>query len=274
LQAQERTDGAGPYIAELIELRRRAAQAQDADAKTLNDYAWLLLTCEPEEFRDAVTALQFTEEAVRLSGRQDMLVLDTLALAQRMTGDLLAAIETQKEAIALLASHEFMERAPLEKTLAELYKETGDLGALEEWYRGSLAETRAFMPAGSFAVGLSLNSLGQFLLEQARYTEAEPVFREAAEIARMTLPENHWRISHVESTLGRSLIGQGRFEEAEPLVVDAYRNMLDNQRVPAEFVREALEQVVWLYTDWHKPDEATRFREMLPSDGPINGSGS
>jgi tetratricopeptide (TPR) repeat protein len=266
LQAQDKTEGAAPYIAELIELRRRAAQAQDADADALNEYSWLLLSCEPEELRDPATALEFAQEAVRLSGRQDALVLDTLAVAQRMNGDLRAAIETQKEAITLLAPSEFVERAPLEKTLAELYKEAGDFDGLEEWYRDSLARTRSSMPAVSLAVGLSLGRLGDFLLERERYEEAEPVLREVVDIARTALPENHWRISYVESTLGRSLIGQARYREAEPLVVDAYMHILDNPRVPGEIVREVLDQVVWLYTAWDKPGQATRYRDLLPAN--------
>lgn len=273
LLAQGKTEGAGPFIVELIELRRQAAQAQDANATTLNKYAWLLLTCEPVELRDPATALEVAQAAVALSGRQDTNKLDTLALAQKVTGDLPASIETQKEAIALISPISFPDRAPLEKTLAELYREAGDLGALEEWYRDSLVQTRASMPAGSLAVGASLGSLGHFLLEREQHAEAETVFRELLDVAQGALPENHWRISDVESALGVAVTGQGRFEEAERLVVDSYVFMKDDPRVPAEQVRAALERVVQMYTAWQKPDEAARYRDMTPpSDIPARSN--
>ena len=267
LLAQGKTEGAGPFIAELIKLRRRAADTQDADANTLKEYAWLLLTCEPVELRDPTTAFEVAETAVALSGRQETDILDTLALAQKMTGDLHAAIETQKESIALISPSDFRDRMPLEQTLAGFYREAGELGALEEWYRDSLAQTRASLPAGSLPVAISLGTLGQFLLEREQYAEAESVFREVLEIVQEALPENHWRLFSIKSVIGQSLTGQGQFEEAEGLVIDSYERMKDNRRVPAEEVRAALDRVVRLYTDWQKPAEAARYRDMAqPSD--------
>jgi len=269
LRAQGKTEGAGPYIAELIELRRRAARERDASATALNEYAWLLLTCEPVELRDAEAALPAAQEAVRLSGRHEPGALDTLALAQKMTGDLEAAIETQKEAIALLSLSDFMTRTKFEQTLSEYYREAGDLGALEEWYRDKLARARASTPPGSLAVAVSLDMLGQFLLEQKRYAEAEPVLREVLDIARAALPKHHWRISQAESTVSVALAGQGRFEEAEPLIVAAYNHMKHNPQVPADDVRRALENVVFLYTAWQKPDEAAKYRAMIASKAAV-----
>lgn len=273
LHAQGKSDGAGPYIAELIDLRRRAAEAPDADARTLNEYASLLLTCEPAELRDVVTALGVAEAAVKASTRQDWRLLDTLALAQKMNGDLAGAIETQKEAIARQMPGDFLRKMSLEQKLAAYYKEAGDLDAMEEWCRDNLARTRASMPAGSVAVGISLSTLGRFLLEQERYVEAEPVLREILDIVLVGLPEYSWHTLEVESALGQSLIGQGRFEEAERLVVDAYLRMKDDQRVPTGKVREAFQRVMWLYTAWRKPDEAARFRATMQLDSAVAEAG-
>jgi tetratricopeptide (TPR) repeat protein len=260
LQAQGKSEGAGPYIAELIELRRREASAQDAIANKHNSYAWLLLTCEPEELRDPQKALTAARTAAALSGRHDAEILDTLALAQKMTGDLSAAIETQKEAIALLRPGDFLARMPYEQTLAEYYREAGELEALEAWYRDMLARTRAATPAGSLAVGVALSSLGSFLIERGNYVDAESAFREVLEIVRGALPEGHWRIADVESTLGLTMVGQKRFDEAEPLIVDSLNRLKDDAGVPAEHRTAARQRAVRLYTDWEKPEEAARFR--------------
>lgn len=143
VQAQGKTDGVGPYIAELIEVRRREAQEPDADARTLNAYARLLLTCEPVELRAPATALEVATTAAKLSGRHDAGILDTLALAHKMTGNLGTAIETQKEAIALFVAADFMTSGPYERALADFYKEAG-IGA--RWKRGSVSGWREHVP--------------------------------------------------------------------------------------------------------------------------------
>ena len=68
----------------------------------MNGYAWELLTCVVHDLRDPVTALEFAKKAVEASNEQNPGILDTLALAQQMNGDIDAAIETQSKAVALL----------------------------------------------------------------------------------------------------------------------------------------------------------------------------
>jgi hypothetical protein len=76
------------------------------DSGALNDTAWDLLTFEYEELRDSRRALPLAERACLLeeanNGDRLWMYLDTLALAQHMTGDTAAAIETQKRAISLM----------------------------------------------------------------------------------------------------------------------------------------------------------------------------
>ena len=273
LLIQEKTEGAEPYITELIELLRRAAQQQDANAETLNEYAWVLLFCKPVELRNPAAALPVAIEAVKLSGRQEEDCLNTLAQALKMTGDVPAAIETMKEAITLISPSEFRvctprdfkERMELVGTLAEFIKETGDLDALEKWYRDDVAKIRSTMPAKSLQLGIALASLGHFHLKHERYSEAEPLFREVLEITRTAVPENHWRIYQFNSLIGKSLIGQGRFTEAEKLVVRACHHMMDNPRVPKHVARKSLEAVIKLYSAWGKTDEAARYQAMIKS---------
>ena len=70
----------------------------------MNGYAWELLTCVVHDLRDPVTALEFATKAVEAGNEQEPYILDTLALAQQMNGDIDAAIETQTKAVALLGS--------------------------------------------------------------------------------------------------------------------------------------------------------------------------
>ena len=60
------------------------------------------MTCEPADLRDPETALRLAREACATTNNANHTFLDTLALAQHMTGDTPAAIETEKKAVSLL----------------------------------------------------------------------------------------------------------------------------------------------------------------------------
>ncbi len=265
LLAQGKTEGAEPYVAELIALRRRTAQATDASPQTLNAYAWLLLTCEPADLRDPAAALEAAETAAELSGRHDAEILGTLALAQKMNGDPQAAIATQKEALALFPPADFMDKVPYEQQLAAFCREAGELDTLEDYYRDSVARTRAALPPGALAIGKSLETLGHFLLERRRHTEAESILREVLGIYHGALPEGAWLPAEVESALGEALAGQGRFDEAERLLTGAHARLQVDRRVPSGVLQAARQRVVRLYEAWGRPGDAARYRAMKPA---------
>jgi serine/threonine protein kinase len=75
---------------------------------TMNEYAWFLLSCRPPEFRDPQAAQRTAETVCSIAERTRPSVLyqflDTLALAQHMTGDTAAAVKTQQRALVLAPS--------------------------------------------------------------------------------------------------------------------------------------------------------------------------
>ncbi len=103
----------------------------NASANDMNGYAWELLTCVVHDLRDPVTALEFAKKAVAAGNEQNPAILDTLALAQQMNGDIAAAIETQTKAVALLAPGPSALRSELESNLVKYLLE-GQLFAQAE----------------------------------------------------------------------------------------------------------------------------------------------
>ena len=105
-QGLERFDEALPLQRELLELQTAAADRPGADALVLHDAAWTLLTIEPEGLQDRERALGYAERACALaevSSPDDLwALLSTLAIAQYLTGDTPAAVETQRRALALM----------------------------------------------------------------------------------------------------------------------------------------------------------------------------
>jgi tetratricopeptide (TPR) repeat protein/tRNA A-37 threonylcarbamoyl transferase component Bud32 len=100
-----RVDDALALQRELLEWQVAPAEEADARAGSLNRAAWTLLTHEVEPLRDPERARLLAERACALAegSNADALwgYLDTLTLAQHLSGDGAAAIETQKRAIAL-----------------------------------------------------------------------------------------------------------------------------------------------------------------------------
>jgi hypothetical protein len=108
-----------------------------------------------------------------------------------------------------------------------------------------------------------LASLGGQLLEQSRWSEAEPLSRDCLTIRANTTPDD-WVRYNAMSLLGEALAGQGRLAGAEPLLVQGYDGMKACEtRIPVPNrlrLREAAERVVRLYEDWNKPEQATAWK--------------
>ena len=83
-----------------IAVHKAKAEQPGATAIDWNDYAWLLLTCDPPELRRPALALPAAKRAVEMDGRRDGTILDTLARAWFDTGDRAQAIQTEREALA------------------------------------------------------------------------------------------------------------------------------------------------------------------------------
>ena len=97
-----RLEDARGFTRRAIALQKERAERPDATAAELNQYAALLLECEPEDLRNPPEALPSAEKAVKLSEGKDPEILDSLAQALFETGDRNGAVATQEKAIALL----------------------------------------------------------------------------------------------------------------------------------------------------------------------------
>jgi tetratricopeptide (TPR) repeat protein len=76
--------------------------ATEPTAVAYQRFAWFKATCPDAEFKDATTAAEMIEKAMKMSG-QTPINLDTLAAAQAANGNFEMAKETQQRAIQLTA---------------------------------------------------------------------------------------------------------------------------------------------------------------------------
>jgi tetratricopeptide (TPR) repeat protein len=118
-------------------------------------------------------------------------------------------------------------------------------------------------------------ALGEKLLQQKKYVEAEPQLREGLTSRKGVMP-NYWQRFHTESLLGASLLGQKKYGDAEPLLKEGYEGMYKRaDKIPAPLkhhLTEAGEWVVRLYDEWGKPEEAAKWRAKLALVLPVQNN--
>ncbi len=85
-----------------------------------------------------------------------------------------------------------------------------------------LARRRKIVKPDSALLAGDLATLGRNLLNQGRWSQAEPLLREALAIREKAMPDD-WGRYDAMSLLGGAVLGQARYAEAEPLVVAGYQ---------------------------------------------------
>src|SRR5262249_48087241 len=115
-------------------------------------------------------------------------------------------------------------------------------------------------------VGRTLAALGQNLLKQGRWSQAEAMLREGLAILEAKRPEEWSRFDTV-SRLGASLLAQKKYSEAEPLLLSGYAGLKAREAsipLPSrDRLAEAGDRLVQLYEAWDKPERAREWRQKL-----------
>jgi serine/threonine protein kinase/tetratricopeptide (TPR) repeat protein len=158
--------------------------------------------------------------------------------------------------------------------LAATYLDLGRPDRAEALLRDVLSRQRGTEPRDSPALAATMAQLGLTLLQQRKWSEAEPILRECLKIGEAKLPE-HWSRFNAMSQLGGSLLGQGRFAEAEPLLICGYEGLKARAAMipPNGRARlaEAVERLVRLSEAQGRPAQAEWWRRQrrdlaLPAD--------
>jgi serine/threonine protein kinase/tetratricopeptide (TPR) repeat protein len=148
--------------------------------------------------------------------------------------------------------------------LADLFYLRGDYSQAEAEIRAALEIQKQSLPSGHIDFGRSLTVLGSTLTREGQALQAEPYLREALEIRRKVLPKGHWLAATTEGALGECLTALKRFPEAETLLTESYNDIKAGQGENSPRTTEAARRLAGLYEAWQKPDEAARYRALLP----------
>ena len=181
-----------------------------------------------------------------------------------------------KEAIPLLEeAHQAAKRFPTLRfvgpQLIDTYMKAGENAKLADLLQEQLAEARSTLPKDSPELAGLLAQIGMSLLQQKKWTEAEPLLRECLAIREKTQPDV-WSTFNTQSLLGGALLGQKKFADAEPLLRKGYEGMKQREKTipPQASTRlpEALDRLIELSTATNKPDDVKKWqaeRAMYPA---------
>jgi serine/threonine protein kinase len=96
--------GARVVTSRALALQRESALSANAPPEVLNDYAWALVSCQPEDLRQPAVALAFAKRAVAASAEPNPIHLHTLAWAHFRTGDPRAAVADAERALGAMTA--------------------------------------------------------------------------------------------------------------------------------------------------------------------------
>ncbi len=187
-----------------------------------------------------------------------------------------------KEAIALLEeAHQRAKKHPglgwATQALLDAYAKAGENVKLAELLQQQLPEARKALPEDSPQLAGMLAQLGLSLLQQKKWTEAEPLLRECLAI-REKAQSDMWSTFNTQSVLGGALLGQKKYAEAEPLLRKGYEGMKQRETtIPpqaATRIPEALDRLIDFSTATNKPEEVKKWqaeRAKYPATAPLPG---
>ena len=191
--------------------------------------------------------------------------MNNLAGAYRAGGRLPEAIALHEQAAAGIERLRFqhLNAGRIIASTTSAYEAANQLDKAEAWRRKWLAVVKDRAGADSTAHAGELAALGLNLLNQKKWTEAEPVLKECLAVREQKQPDA-WSTFNTKSSLGGALLGQTKYAEAEPLLKAGYEGLKAREKtIPPQGktrLSEALDRLIELYTAKNSPDEVTKWR--------------
>ncbi|UCE60886.1 MAG: serine/threonine protein kinase [Phycisphaerales bacterium] len=273
LHAQGKSEEVRTYAIQHVENLRQLVERPDAHPDLLHAYAWMMLTCEVFELRDPDAALDAAKRAVELTEGKGPYMLNVLARAYEMTGDIDKAVEVQRRAVALGTPPEVGDLSVFEFPLIEYLWKSGDPAGAADYYRDRLCEHLGVEEVDEHVIADSLYSDAQEHIDARDYSEAVVLLRMCLTLRVRNLPDDHVLIGETESLLGSALLGNAswlrdpeEFDDAERVLLSAYRNVTSVADVDPLDVRQTIERIIAVYQARDDAEVAAKWRAKLSLD--------
>ena len=126
-----------------------------------------------------------------------------------------------------------------------------------------IEEFRGTANADPLDLADALSVRGKVALDQDQPAAAEPLLRECFKLRQKTLGEADLSTVGTAERLGDCLIKLGEYAEAESILLGSFQAVRDQDRDQRE-IKELITRLIRLHKDIGKPDEAARYRALLP----------
>jgi tetratricopeptide (TPR) repeat protein len=213
-------------------------------------------------------SLKLLKEKGRANHPGTFLLMCNLALAYEAAGKPNLAAPLYRDAAEGMEKLRFQDQHAWRVVhfLSDFYDRSRQFGEAEAWRRKGLAVVKEQFGDDSVQYAGSLAYLGQNLLRQEKWTDAETVLRESLAIRAERTP-NDWWLFTTQSLLGGALLGQKKYAEAETLLQQGYEGMkrregtiLASRKI---HLTEAAERLVRLYDATDRHHQAAAYRRTL-----------
>ena len=212
-------------------------------------------------------SIPMLEEVLKLKtarfGREPLdtqMTVGNLGVSYNDAGRHQEAIPFLEEAVR--ASKKYPNLVGMNSHLIDAYMKAGEKTKLSNLLLEQLDQGRKALPPNSPQLAGMLAQIGLGLLEQKKWTEAEPLLRESLAIREKNQPQL-WTTFNTQSLLGGVLLGQKKYADAEPLLLKGYEGMKAREKsIPPQAstrIPEALDRLIDLYTAANKPDELKKW---------------
>jgi hypothetical protein len=150
--------------------------------------------------------------------------------------------------------------------LGFFYRNTKQYGEAEPLYVEAVERFTATLGEKHQSTLVATSNLGTLYNDMGLPSEGARFNEKVQRLADEVLPESHWFRGLAKVRYGVSLTGMQRFDEAEPMLLDG-RSGLEKVFGPQhERTILATRELVTLYESWQKPDEAAKWRAVLPAE--------
>lgn len=257
------------HLREALALRKRLAGNHPGQAvvQAMNDLGDALLAGHEVGAAEAL-AQQAVAAARTLSVEQKLLAqsLEVRARVLIEEGNLSGAEADAREALNIqqqLANAEPAETAAAVTDLAVVLRDKGQAAEAVKLFRQALEIQKNAHGGDHLAVARAMTALADALRLAGDPSEPEHLYRDALTMERQTLGEDHPEVSAGVKKLAQFLESIEQYSAAEEILMKRYDWFHSQPAASPVRLEELVQQIVELYLDWSKPQEADKWRKKV-----------
>ncbi len=139
----------------------------------------------------------------------------------------------------------------------------GNYDEAEAAFRRMAAIYKSVYGTKHYLIGIATSNIGSVYTARKDHKRAEPFYRDAIAMYEETQSPTHLNTGIGRIKLGSALVGQERYAEAENELLAGYEILMKQTSPSVNWLKNAREDLVKLYTASNQPEKAKKFQTEL-----------